>query len=62
MNRDKLIKQLEEALKSADSLYNDVANGEVSFKQAGIEFDAVVGWETVQALSKALIYLKEENE
>ena len=61
MNKDKVIEQMEEALKEADELYNAVMNGEISYKEAGERFDSIVGWKTVQALSKGLIHLKGEE-
>ncbi|PEZ47057.1 hypothetical protein CN367_11875 [Priestia megaterium] len=56
-----LIKQLEEALKLNNDLYNDLGNAEYTLKQAGRVYDQRVGFPTIQALSKVLIHLKEEN-
>lgn len=51
---NKLIEQLEKALRMNDALYNKIERGEISLKKAGSIYERQVAYETVRALKMAL--------
>lgn len=61
MTKEKVIQQLEKALEQNTALYNKLGRGEWSNSKAGKVYDQIVGYKTIQALSLALIELKEEK-
>jgi hypothetical protein len=62
MSKEKVIELMELALKDTERIYNKVGEGELSFSEAGDALHTWLGDEVLTALSKALIYLKTEEE
>lgn len=61
MKKHQLVAMLEIALNENVELYDSLGNGDFSYKQAGKLYDTRVGYPTINAISKTLEFLKEEN-
>ncbi|TWJ39622.1 hypothetical protein CHCC5027_3535 [Bacillus paralicheniformis] len=60
-SKSKVIDRLELAVKRSTHVYNKAGMGEMSLHMAGGHFESWLADEVLTAMSKALIYLKEEN-
>jgi hypothetical protein len=61
MKQHQLVAMLEIALKENIELYDSLGNGDFTYKEAGKVYDSRVGFPTINAISKTIEYLKEEN-
>jgi hypothetical protein len=62
MDKNKVIAELEKALKDSEEIYNRVGEGEMTFSEAGDAFHTYLGDEIYSALSKALVYIKKGDK